>query len=59
MNAHREAAYPEGTWRAGGSLRQSEEAQDTGVVLPLFHQLAEADQDRVIDELKLAAGGRV
>jgi dTDP-4-amino-4,6-dideoxygalactose transaminase len=58
MNAHREAAYPEGTWRAAGSLRQSEDAQDTGVVLPLFHQLAEADQDRVIEELKQAAGGR-
>jgi dTDP-4-amino-4,6-dideoxygalactose transaminase len=58
MNAHREAAYSEGTWRAAGSLLQSEEAQDTGVVLPLFHQLAEADQDRVIDELTRAAGGR-
>jgi dTDP-4-amino-4,6-dideoxygalactose transaminase len=57
MNAHREAAYPSGTWRSVGPLRQSEEAQETGVVLPLFHQLAESDQDRVIEELKRAAGG--
>jgi dTDP-4-amino-4,6-dideoxygalactose transaminase len=58
MNAHREAAYPQGTWRAAGSLRESENAQDTGIVLPLFHQLAEPDQDRVIDHVRRAAGGR-
>jgi perosamine synthetase len=49
MNAHRERAYPAGTWRAAGSLSQSEEAQDTTVILPLFHQLTEEDQDRVVD----------
>lgn len=58
MNAHREAAYPAGTWRAGGSLEESEVARDTAIVLPLFHQLTEADQDRVIDELTRAAGAR-
>jgi dTDP-4-amino-4,6-dideoxygalactose transaminase len=58
MNAHREAAYPDGSWRSAGSLRQSEDAQETAIVLPLFHQLAEPDQDRVIDELTRAAGGR-
>ena len=58
MNAHSEDAYPEGTWRAAGSLRQSEEARETAVVLPLFHQLADADQDRVVAELARAAGGR-
>jgi dTDP-4-amino-4,6-dideoxygalactose transaminase len=51
MNAHREPAYPPGTWRSAGGLSQSEEAQDTTVVLPLFHQLTEEDQDRVIDTI--------
>ena len=59
MNAHREAAYPAGTWRAAGSLRESEAAHDAAIVLPLFHQLTEADQDRVADELARAAGARV
>jgi perosamine synthetase len=51
MNAHRERAYPAGTWRSAGGLGQSEEAQDTTVILPLFHQLTEEDQDRVIDAI--------
>jgi perosamine synthetase len=51
MNAHRERAYPAGTWRAAGSLSQSEEAQETTVILPLFHQLTEEDQDRVVDTI--------
>ncbi len=51
MNAHREPAYPAGTWRAAGSLSQSEEAQETTVILPLFHQLTEEDQDRVVDTI--------
>jgi dTDP-4-amino-4,6-dideoxygalactose transaminase len=59
MNAHREAAYPAGTWLAAGSLQESEAAQDAAIVLPLFHQLTEADQDRVADELARAAGTRV
>ena len=59
MNAHREAAYPAGTWRAAGTLQESEAAQDAAIVLPLFHQLTEADQDRVVDELARAAGARV
>lgn len=51
MNAHRERAYPAGTWRAASGLSQSEEAQDTTVILPLFHQLTEEDQDRVVDTI--------
>ena len=58
MNAHREAAYPPNTWRQSGSLRESESAQDSAIVLPLFHQLTESDQDRVIDELTQAVGIR-
>ena len=56
MNAHREAAYPSGTWRAGGSLRESETAQDTAIALPLFHDLTNDDQDRVIARLAEAVG---
>jgi dTDP-4-amino-4,6-dideoxygalactose transaminase len=56
MNAHREAAYPAGTWRAAGSLARSEQAQDTAIALPLFHDLSETDQDRVIAMLREAAG---
>jgi perosamine synthetase len=55
MNAHREAAYPEGTWRAAGPLLRSEEAQATAIVLPLFHQLTAIDQDRVIEAVTRAA----
>ncbi|HVQ16579.1 MAG TPA: DegT/DnrJ/EryC1/StrS family aminotransferase [Vicinamibacterales bacterium] len=58
MNAHREAAYPPNTWRQSGSLKESESAQDSAIVLPLFHQLTESDQDRVIDELTQAVGIR-
>jgi dTDP-4-amino-4,6-dideoxygalactose transaminase len=54
MNAHREAAYPAGTWRAAGPLRESEAAQEAAIVVPLFHQLSESDQDRVIEELARA-----
>jgi dTDP-4-amino-4,6-dideoxygalactose transaminase len=54
MNAHLEGAYPAGAWRAAGSLRLSEEAQDRAIILPLFHQLDEADQDVVIDAVKRA-----
>ena len=53
MNAHREPAYGAGTWKLapGQRLDRSEEAHDTAIMLPLFHDLAEADQDRVIDAL--------
>jgi perosamine synthetase len=57
MNVHREPAYPAGTWRAGSSLSRSEEAQDTTVILPLFHQLTEEDQDRVVDTIAKVIGG--
>ena len=57
MNAHQEAAYPPGTWRPGpGGLGVSEEVRDTAIVLPLFHDLTDADQDRVIDAVAAAVG---
>jgi dTDP-4-amino-4,6-dideoxygalactose transaminase len=57
MNAHREAAYGPGTWRSAGSLRNGEEAQDTSIVLPLFHQLTERDQDLVIEAVERTVAG--
>jgi len=54
MNVHRERAYPPGTWRPGSGLAKGECAQDTAIVLPLYHQLTEEDQDRVVRVLKLA-----
>lgn len=54
MNAHREAAYPAGSWSSPGPLTRSELAQDSSVVLPLYHQMTEDDQDRVIAALAAA-----
>jgi perosamine synthetase len=52
MCAHREACYA-GTSRQG-SLTNSEAAQDHGVILPLYPQMGEEDQDTVIRALKSA-----
>jgi perosamine synthetase len=66
MCAHREQSYGPGTWTcdpahaascecAGGSCRrlaESERAQDHGVILPLFHQMTDGDQARVITALR-------
>lgn len=57
MNAHREVAYAAEPWRAASSgLARSERAQDTAIALPLFHQMTEADQDRVVAALVAALG---
>jgi dTDP-4-amino-4,6-dideoxygalactose transaminase len=54
MNAHTEAAYPEGSWRTRGSLAESERAQRATLVLPLFHQMTFDEQDRVVAALEHA-----
>jgi dTDP-4-amino-4,6-dideoxygalactose transaminase len=55
MNAHREAAYADGGYRAApGGLARGEEAQDTAIVLPLFHLMTADEQDRVVAALKQA-----
>jgi perosamine synthetase len=54
MNAHAEAAYPPGTWRAPSGLRHSEQARDTAIILPLFHDMTASEQDRVIAALTAA-----
>jgi perosamine synthetase len=56
MNAHREGAFPPGSWRSAGPLRHSEEIQDTAVVLPLFPDMSHDDQDLVIASLTRAVG---
>ena len=54
MCAHREDAYPPGTWRASGTLEVSERLQDHGVMLPLYRGMTGADQDAVVEALDLA-----
>jgi dTDP-4-amino-4,6-dideoxygalactose transaminase len=54
MNAHLEVAYPPESWRRSGSLDVSEAVQRSTIVLPLFHQFTEADQDRVVEALRNA-----
>jgi dTDP-4-amino-4,6-dideoxygalactose transaminase len=54
MCAHREPAYPPETWSAPGGLRESETAQDRSIILPLYSQMTEEDQDRVAVELRKA-----
>jgi dTDP-4-amino-4,6-dideoxygalactose transaminase len=54
MNAHRERAYPEGTWRPSGPLTESEAAQGRCVILPLYQDMSETDQDRVAAALRSA-----
>ena len=54
MNVHREPAYPAGSWRAAGPLTRGEQAQDTVIVLPLYHQMTDDDQQRVVSALRRA-----
>jgi dTDP-4-amino-4,6-dideoxygalactose transaminase len=54
MNAHLERAYAAGSWRASGALDRSEQAQTTAIVLPLYHQMTEDEQDRVVASLRRA-----
>ena len=50
MCAHRQPAYPEGTW-SGGPLPNSEAAEDSVVLLPLYSDMTDADLDRVVAAL--------
>ena len=67
MCAHREAAYEHETWSCGSEqevcncevgkcdrLSESEQAQDCSVLLPLFHHMAQQEQDYVVKVLKMA-----
>jgi perosamine synthetase len=60
MCAHREPAYAREPWSCGpDSLRESERAQDECILLPLFPELSEADQDRVVAALTAACAAPV
>jgi len=63
MCSHLEPAYPAGTWRCGvpgcegkpgrcTHLRESELAQQQGVMLPLYHDLTTSDQERIAETLR-------
>lgn len=65
MCAHREPAYLKEEWSCGlgpgpcgcpqnacARLRESEQAQDHCVILPLYHEMTEEDQIRVADALR-------
>ena len=57
MCIHREPAYANDGHNYSG-LRESEIAQDRTIVLPLYHQMTEDDQDRVISVLKKSCSDR-
>lgn len=72
MCAHREPAYRRGQWSCGvgpgtcgcptgtcARLGESENAQDRAVALPLFHQMTDAEQDKVADALFTAVLGQI
>ncbi|MFH7024939.1 MAG: DegT/DnrJ/EryC1/StrS family aminotransferase [Heteroscytonema crispum UTEX LB 1556] len=65
MCAHREPAYSIEAWSCGidgnacnceqGSCKrliESEQAQERAIILPLFHQMTEEEQNRAVEELK-------
>ena len=60
MCAHREAAYPAGTWSCapGAQLSESESAQDEAIMLPLYQQMTETEQKTVVAQLLTACEAR-
>jgi len=69
MCAHREPAYPRSVWSCAGrrtgcacaegtcrQLTESERASDECMILPLFHQMTEAEQDYVVATFTDACG---
>ncbi len=71
MNAHREPAYLQETWKCAGnrtvchcpvstcrSLRQSEFIQENAMAIPLYAQMTDKEQSRVIEALRLVCDGR-
>lgn len=60
MNAHQEPAYDTVSWRSvDGGLPESERARDGSILLPIFHQLTEDEQQQVVSALRdVLKGGR-
>ena len=57
MNAHSEPAYEQVKWRSAGSLQHSEAAQRECILLPLFHEMTEVQQEHVVETLAAAIMG--
>lgn len=55
MSAHRQPAY-RGRDAGNADLSVTERLADHTLILPLYHQLEDADRDRVIDSIRAAAG---
>jgi perosamine synthetase len=52
MCSHREPAYKPSDWRCGGDqLAHSESAQDQTIILPLYPQMTDEEQDKVVQAL--------
>ncbi len=51
MAAHREPAYASG--ETGASLAVTEQISDDSLALPLFHQMTEVEQDRVVEAVRV------
>lgn len=58
MCAHRASAYTTEPWRVGGNLIWSEWAQDRCIILPLFQDLTDRQQEHVADMLLRACKDR-
>jgi perosamine synthetase len=52
MCAHRELAYKKQPWRSAGTLRCSEQAQDTSLLLPLYPQMDDREQKSVASGMR-------
>lgn len=69
MCAHREKAYPPGTWDCNKTedcdcgpyrcrrLTVSEQVQDDALMLPLYPQMSPLDQERVVEVIRRALSG--
>jgi perosamine synthetase len=52
MCSHREPAYQSHSWRAASPLTYSERAQDRAILLPLYLQLGETEQEHIASCLR-------
>jgi perosamine synthetase len=52
MCAHREPAYQTQPWRSAGPLSCGEYAQERNMILPLYPQMDEVDQEHIASSLK-------
>lgn len=71
MNAHREPAYLQETWKCAGNrevcncpvstcrtLQQSEFIQENAIAIPLYPQMTDKEQNRVIEAIHLVCDGQ-